>query len=78
MANKYIVLYVVLCMIVVAAAIYINYVIANKFRKVAIDKGHDAGELHVFAMCFWLGIIGYLYVIALPDRRYNNSHKGNE
>ena len=30
-------------------------------------KGYGP-EMHCFAMCFWLGILGCLYVIALPDR----------
>ena len=29
-------------------------------------KGYGT-EIHSFAMCFWLGVIGCLYVIALPD-----------
>ena len=30
-------------------------------------KGHGK-EAHAFAACFWLGIIGYLYVVSLPDK----------
>ncbi|MBQ8416926.1 MAG: hypothetical protein IJX13_08560, partial [Clostridia bacterium] len=44
----------------------IQGIVAKKFEKIAIQKGYDE-EIHSFAMCFWLGLAGYLYVIALPD-----------
>ena len=44
----------------------IQYVIARKFEKIAEEKGYDS-DIHSFAMCFWLGFVGYLYVIALPN-----------
>ena len=46
--------------------IFIQWPVAKKFEKIAEMKGYDE-EIHSFAMCFWLGWIGYLYVIALPD-----------
>ena len=48
-----------------ALVIIIHCIVAKKFNKIAQQKGHY--DVHAFAMCFWLGIIGYLYVIALPD-----------
>jgi hypothetical protein len=45
----------------------INVFIASKFNDIAYMKGYGP-EMHCFAMCFWLGILGCLYVIALPDR----------
>lgn len=55
--------------IVLAAAIAIVFdvVIATKMESVAALKGHGK-EVHAFAMCFWLGIVGYIYVAALPDK----------
>ena len=47
-------------------AIIINFVIAKKFEEIAFDKGYTE-EKHTFAVCFWLGAIGYIYVAALPD-----------
>lgn len=35
--------------------------------EVAESKGYNAKEKHIFALCFWFGIFGFLYVIALPD-----------
>ena len=36
------------------------------FEGIAFDKGYDS-DAHAFAMCFWLGIFGYIYVACLPD-----------
>lgn len=46
----------------------INIVAAKQFESVAEMKGHRAEDVHAFAMCFWLGLIGWIYVAALPDR----------
>lgn len=55
-----------LLFIAIAIALIINYVFAKKFEEIAFQKGYDE-SIHSFAMCFWFGILGYLYVIALPD-----------
>ena len=49
-----------------AAYIFLYYKIARFFEGIAFMKGYTE-EIHAFAMCFWLGIIGYIYVTALPD-----------
>lgn len=61
-----ILLMILLLIVFFEAIIYVNYIVAKKFEEIAIQKGYDS-EIHSFAMCFWLGIVGYLYVIALPD-----------
>ena len=48
-----------------AIAILINVIISKHMEKAAMLKGHY--KVHAFAMCFWLGLPGYLYVAALPD-----------
>lgn len=48
-----------------AIAILINFIISKHMEKAAALKGHH--KVHAFAMCFWLGLPGYLYVVALPD-----------
>ena len=48
-------------------AFLIDAYIATLMQKVGVDKGYGE-EHHIWAICFWLGIIGYLYVIALPDK----------
>ena len=32
-----------------------------------LNKGYDK-KAHAFAMCFWLGPIGYIYVAMLPNK----------
>ena len=58
---------VVLFLFVLGVALGINYFIAKSFEAVAFQKGYDT-SVHSFAMCFFLGIVGYLYVIALPTK----------
>ena len=53
-------------LLITVGLVYLYYLIAKKFEKIAFQKGYDR-SIHSFAMCFWLGMIGYLYVIALPD-----------
>ena len=62
------VLYIALILLVVAAVLLIYILIAKKMASVVVEKGYTVGEVHAFAMCFWLGPIGYIYVAALPDR----------
>ena len=54
-------------LILVGLAIFIGYLISNEFHHIACQKGHT--EKKYFWYCFFLGIIGYLMVIALPDLR---------
>lgn len=42
---------------------------ANRMSGVADDKGYDPKEYHIWRLCFWLPVYGYMYVISLPDRR---------
>lgn len=46
--------------------IIIQYCVAKQFESVAADKGYEDSKY--FHFCFWLGMVGYLLVIALPDR----------
>ncbi len=51
----------------IALAFYFNYWLASKMADVARAKGYDPAAHHIVALCVWLSIFGYLYVIALPD-----------
>jgi membrane-bound ClpP family serine protease len=46
--------------------LFIRGAIATIGQYIAEEKGYS--DMHVFALCFWLGTIGWLVVIALPDR----------
>ena len=45
-------------------ALFLEYLIANKFEQIANEKGYSG----FFWWCFWFNIIGYIMVAALPDR----------
>ena len=53
--------FAVLCFI-----IWLNVFISRQFEQVAKDKGYH--DTKYFWMCFWLGPIGYLLVIALVPK----------
>lgn len=57
---------IVLYLIFVVIFLVIQYIVAKKFEAIAFQKGYDE-SVHSCAMCFWLGIVGYLYVVALPN-----------
>jgi hypothetical protein len=53
---------------ILVAVVYfiLDHYIAACFAEAADAKGYH--ESKYFWLCFWLGFIGYLLVIALPDR----------
>ena len=56
----------IVCLLIAAALIFLDFFVAGWFFEVAEAKGfHDR---KYYWICFWLGVIGYLLVIALPDR----------
>ena len=57
---------VVLGLLVLLLPLIINWFIASKFKQMSIDKGY-VGKNHIFALCFFLGFFGFIYVAALPD-----------
>lgn len=50
----------------IVVILFINYQIANQFYEIAEMKGFQ--ERKYFWIAFLLGIVGYLLVIALPDK----------
>lgn len=57
---------VIICLLVLVAYFILVYFDAKWFYEVAEKKGHH--DKKYFWICFWLGIVGFLLVIALPDR----------
>lgn len=66
---RYAVIIFLLCFILL-----VQFIFANFMRKVAVRKGYG-NDVHAWAMCFWLGIIGGIYVIALPDLIQQNQNQ---
>ena len=57
-------IYIFLGIVALGVLILVDYIVASKFSELAYDKGYKNST--AFHMCFWLGIIGYLYVAAMP------------
>lgn len=57
---------ILLVLFVLVALFALYYFIAKWFYEVAMKKGHR--DKKYFWICFWLSWIGYLLIIALPDR----------
>lgn len=53
-------------LLALAAVLVLAYFYAKWFYEVAEKKGHH--DKKYFWICFWFGFIGFLLVIALPDR----------
>lgn len=66
---RYVVVIFLLCSILL-----IHFIFANLMQKVAARKGYG-NNAHAWAMCFWLGIVGGIYVIALPDLIRQNQNQ---
>lgn len=50
----------------IAALVCVWYLACREFGRIAADKGYS--DRRYFHFCFWLGLVGMLMVIALPDR----------
>lgn len=53
--------------LILIVVLCIQGAIASVFRRIAAEKGFD--EAKFFWCPFLLGLIGYMMVIALPDRK---------
>ena len=60
--------------LLIGVVILIQIIFATLMRKAAARKGYG-DDTHTWAMCFWLGIIGGIYVIALPDLIQQNQNQ---
>lgn len=65
---------IVLLIVGILIGIGIEATYASFMKRAAIQKGYG-DDAHAWALCFWLGIIGGLYVIALPDLICQNQNQ---
>ncbi len=56
--------YVIFSLLVILVWIIIAAAVASKMQSIAEEKG---SKERYWAWCFWLGPVGYLMVLALPD-----------
>lgn len=61
-------------LLMIAVYFVVGYIIGRRMENTATEKGYGT-EAHAFAMCFWLGIIGCIYVAALPDKIQQNQNQ---
>lgn len=62
---------VIVYLLLLAFIVALDYFIAKWFCEAAQEKGYH--DKKYFWICFLLGAIGYLLIIALPDRKNNQS-----
>ena len=64
------ILWPIMVIVAIVIAICINVFLANCFYQIACEKGFE--EWKYFWIPFIFGLVGYLLVIALPDRKDEN------
>ena len=69
-------LIVLLSLAVIVALLYLQYVIAKEFYSAAVTKGYSNRKYLWY--CFFLGMIGYLMVIALPNKIVTTNQSADE
>ena len=57
---------VIVCLLIGAVLIFLDFLIAGWFFEAAEAKEYHNSKY--YWICFWLGLPGWLLVIALPDR----------
>ncbi len=60
--------------LMILVGLVVQAIYASLMNKAAARKGYG-DDAHAWAMCFWLGIIGGVYVIALPDLIQQNQNQ---
>ena len=55
---------IVLYIFIGILALFVEYLVANKFEQIANEKGYSG----FFWWCFLFNVIGYIMVAALPDK----------
>lgn len=53
-------------LILLGVLIFVWYKASENMARIAADKGYP--ERKWFHYCFWLGIVGFLMVCAMPDK----------
>lgn len=61
--------------VIICVIFSISVFIAGLMVDSAVMKGYNPDEMHIFAICFFLGIIGYIYVLSLPDKITQQQNK---
>ena len=57
----------IFCIIILIAFLILYIYICHKMCEAVDAKGYNSASEHIFAICFWFGLFGFLYALALPD-----------
>ena len=60
----------------IVISLLISYFVAITFDRIAVMKGHPNGKYKWW--CFFLGLVGWLMVVALPDRASEKQKQEDE
>lgn len=52
---------------VISIIVIVDAYLALKMVDAAVDKGYTSQKAEHFFLCFFFPVLGYLYIIALPD-----------
>lgn len=55
----------------IAVVVWVTVFIAREFSAIAEAKGYDGRRY--WHVAFWLGLVGYLIIIGLPDKNTRNA-----
>ena len=74
MAAMIVPLVVILVILIVMLIVWIK--IARNMARIAADKGYT--ERKWFHYCFWLGLVGFLMICAMPDKKLRRALRSGE
>lgn len=66
--------YKMLYALIAVVLLLVNALCAYFMKQSAVMKGYGE-DSHIWAICFWCGLFGYLYVISLPDKIQQNQNQ---
>lgn len=61
--------------IFILVLIVMGVIMSGIMTNAATEKGYVNSEMKIFTICFFFGIFGYLYVVALPDKTVQEQNK---
>jgi len=64
---------IILYLVALIIIIVVHCLVVGEFASIAEEKGFERRRYWHF--CFWLGFIGYLIVVALPNRKLTELSK---
>ena len=69
------VIYLILGIIVLVVVLVFHFFLSKEMSLVAEEKGYDRSKW--FAWCFWTGLMGFIAVCAMPDKRLHELQSKN-